>query len=170
MATKPAPTGRTLQGSERDAFIERLTQLVSEAGFSTMRDFSESSGIAEPTLSRLKNANRGASTPTLIRVAEALGVTLDRLLGLEGPQSVREAAVGQLVLEHTKLAGIIAEVAAELTLDHPDLADVPRAKQLIMGMVAAERGKDVPNRASQGLDDGTATGGRGTLKRKKGAG
>ena len=63
-----------------DVFTKRLNQTLQKQNI-TQRQLSELTGITEQSISRYANGSRTPKTPELIKIADALDVSIDYLLG-----------------------------------------------------------------------------------------
>lgn len=63
-----------------DIFTKRLNQTLQKQNI-TQKQLSELTGITEQSISRYVNGSRTPGTPELIKIADALDVSIDYLLG-----------------------------------------------------------------------------------------
>lgn len=112
-------------------FGERLSKERKAKGY-TQEQLSRAVGIAKSTLANYETDKREPNVPTIISLAEALGVTGDVLLGLDHPADTRLSNKKMFQLKQIPLVGpvaagqpITAVVDAEewLTVDEHDRVD-----------------------------------------------
>ncbi len=70
---------------------DRLSKLITQRGYSTVESFAYENGLDKSALSKILKGRRRPRFDTLIRIAEALGVTLNDLYLAENASLVREA-------------------------------------------------------------------------------
>lgn len=81
---------------------ERLKRLREAKGLS-VRQLSRVAGVPHETISRLENnLQRNPSLPVAMRLAKALGVSLDYLVGMD--ELYRDSGMGDILLEPASVA------------------------------------------------------------------
>lgn len=97
MGTVPLARAETAQRIRLRRFKARLRLAAHARGFSTMNELAEASGVLPPTISRYMTGERLPSMPVCMKLADALGITVDWLCGYSPADTVNRAQEGMRI-------------------------------------------------------------------------
>jgi transcriptional regulator with XRE-family HTH domain len=114
-----------MQGANRMAEHpgQRIRELRERRGF-TLDDLVASSGVSKGFLSEVENGKRGLSAENVLKIATALGASLDYLLRGEMQLNVRQEAV--------TIPPELASFAAELNLSYRETVQLLNAHNSVV--------------------------------------